>query len=72
MSGNRPHNVRCAGGGRAEWNLGKGRGVAEPCGWKGQRAKTWDAPTGYERAATAKPCPWCKGRVELIPTGGES
>ena|GEM_PF-5053135 len=69
-------NVRCAGGGNAQWNLGKGRGVAEPCGWKGERfgigdADLWDDPdirdARIDRARTAKPCPWCKGRIELIP-----
>ena len=67
-------NVRCAGGGNAQWNLGKGRGVAEPCGWKGERFT--QPPDGRYRtdwakaaaaARAAKPCPWCKGRVELIP-----
>jgi hypothetical protein len=58
-------NVRCAGGGWAEWNLGKGRGVAEPCGWKGYRKHTegWQGPNLDQMAA----CPWCGGRVELIP-----
>ena len=68
-------NVRCAGGGNAQWNLGKGRGVAEPCGWKGERfavgtrigvpSYRWDDEDRKTR--TAKPCPWCKGRIELIP-----
>jgi hypothetical protein len=69
------NNVRCAGGGNAPWNLGKGRGVAEPCGWKGERFAWVNLPQRpgetvtelEQRISTAKPCPWCKGRVELIP-----
>jgi hypothetical protein len=53
-------NVHCAG------QLYAVEQANGPCGWKGERAKTWDAPTGYERAATTKPCPRCGGRVELI------
>ena len=75
------NNVRCAGGGNAQWNLGKGRGVAEPCGWKGERfpsvelldmARIQSADQAFAERATAKPCPWCKGQVELIPQGSAS
>jgi hypothetical protein len=58
-------NVRCT----RVFIAADGTPFATPrkCGWKGERAKTWDAPTGYEVAATRKPCPRCGGQVELIP-----
>lgn len=76
-------NVRCAGGlvgsyrsnPDDEWVL-VGEEVVEPCGWKGMRvadlrAAIFSEPD-YNTAATAKPCPRCGGRVELIPQGGGS
>ena len=47
-----------------------------PCGWKGERfpsverdwARIIGADEAFAERATAKPCPRCGGRVELIPT----
>jgi hypothetical protein len=64
-------NVRCAGG-AAQVNFGKGWQPSDPCGWKGWRQSGWNSPVLATRIAsvTAKPCPRCLGRVELIPEAG--
>lgn len=68
-------NVRCAGGGTAPWVTPADGRADGPCGWKGERlgwisAAQLPGETNAqlkERVSTAKPCPWCRGRVELIP-----
>ena len=57
------NNVRCAGGG---WFPDQ-ESPEQPCGWKGHRSKWAHWYLGEPNVNTAKPCPRCGGRVELIP-----
>ncbi len=72
-------NVRCTNA-----NVLDGKAF-RTCGWKGERfteAATDPALPPKERIKdwwprtvalrTAKPCPRCGGKVELIPTGGDA
>jgi hypothetical protein len=47
-------------------------GSSQPCGWKGKRknGRAVYGPDAMVSVAEMEPCPWCRGRVELIPTGG--
>ena len=56
-------NVRCAG---LPSQTDPGKGVPG-CGWKGHRSKWAYWYLGETHVNTAKACPRCGGRVELIP-----
>ena len=67
-------NVRCAGLPFEQQGSHTAQ-ATEPCGWKGARTHgeraigAIDNPRYQYADATAKPCPRCGGRVEMLPTG---